>query len=249
MKYHIDISLLPDETFDLPDPMTSNRSRASWKRKLGFNHQMIFPNKKNKDWNRRVSQLYKVLFDISGAQVLIDSSKNVKRALLLKKLFDRKYTIKFLHITRDGRGVAHSYKKTHYTVAFPGHQFERFQRAEVLPVKDSSKIYAKINLRILLSLLMYTIPTERRWIRYEDLCRHPEIVLKEMADWLQVDLPRHDLRQFKQKTHHTVGGNPSRFNSQKIGLPFSGWKKTLSKEELTVFMKNARWINRIFGYK
>lgn len=251
LKRHMDIFSLPKKkgVFKALEQKTSNSSSMGWNRKIRSNFQLFFENQQNKNWNREVTQFYEVLFDLSGAQVLVDSSKDVKRALLLKKALQRQYTIKFLHITRDGRGVAHSYKKTHYTVTFPGLKPQVFPGGEVIPVQVSSKTYVSINLRILLSLYLSTIPAERIRIRYEDLCRTPQNILPRIANWLQVELPNHDLRHFKEKTHHTVGGNPSRFNSCKIGLPFSGWRETLSSEELALFKDNAGWMNRILGYK
>lgn len=249
LKQHLDMYSMSEEALKVPGRKISNCLSGSLKKKIGSNLELIFANEEHKNWNDFVTQFYEALFQVSGAQVLVDSSKNVRRALLLKKALQNKYTVKFLHITRDGRGVVHSYKKTHYTVTFPGKKSQVFPGVEVIPATVSSKIYVKVNLRILLSLLLSTNPTDRIRIRYEDLCRNPQKVMTKIANWLQVELPHHDLRYFKEKTHHTVGGNPSRFNSRKIGLPFSEWKKTLSSKELSLFMKNAGWMNRMLGYK
>ena len=59
--------------------------------------------------------LYNAIFDKTRCELIVDSSKNLRRALLLANHL-KNVRCYFLHLVRDGRAVLHSTQKDHYEV-------------------------------------------------------------------------------------------------------------------------------------
>jgi len=78
-------------------------------------------------------QLYRALFDVTGARVVVDSSKRASNAAMLGMLSDVEPY--FLHLVRDPRAVAHSRQrpKLNPDRPIPGHMAPRSGRSRPLP--------------------------------------------------------------------------------------------------------------------
>ena len=57
----------------------------------------------------RLGSLYRAIAEVSGARVIVDSSKHVSTALVLRRTAG--VDLHVVHLVRDSRGVAHSWTK------------------------------------------------------------------------------------------------------------------------------------------
>jgi len=67
-------------------------------------------------WLSNSKMIYDFIFEKTGVEFIVDSSKNLNRAIVLSKMLKNFYSFKFLYLHRDGRGYLHSSLKTAYSV-------------------------------------------------------------------------------------------------------------------------------------
>lgn len=191
--------------------------------------------------------LYDAVFKVSNKDVLIDSSKNLRRALMLNA-YMKKYRVLYIHLIRDCRGVAHSYKKDTYSVRFPGAEKKVTFPSKSVPPDESVFNWIKCNLMISLDLSVFVPFTQWKIVRYEDFTNKPDEIFSDLAKWIGLsDVQR--MIHFGSAEHHNVSGNSSRFNSSEILPAYRNWKKSLSQEEIGLIKKKAGLINRLYGFK
>jgi hypothetical protein len=180
----------------------------------------------------RNASLVEVLREITGAQVVIDSSK---LALHLKYLLQSPaLKIKVIHLLRDGRAV---------TTSMLGHGLKRETRAKTIETaavwwRDSNATAERVLTRL----------PSSQWlqIRYEDLCCEPQPMLERLCEFIGMD-PDRIVMDFRAKQQHVLG-NDMRLKSTSEIRPDERWRKELSKEDLAVFKAIAGDLNRKYGY-
>lgn len=109
-------------------------------------------------------RLYRALLDVSGAEVVVDSSKRPSLAFVLRQMPDVELSV--AHVVRDPRGVAHSFSKH---VALP----QGAELTDEMPRSSPRKVARRwVTVNLLVELLALTgVPTER--ILYEELVSDP----------------------------------------------------------------------------
>jgi hypothetical protein len=135
--------------------------------------------------------IYGRLFEWSGADVLIDSTKakGWSRRQLRPFWFWREVTPFLIYITRDGRAVASSYLR-------------KYPDRDMAFVAES---WAKGMLRR--EQYFRTFPENRRLrVAYEELATKPGEVMRSVCGWLGVTYEPEMLRYW-QHDHHIVAGN------------------------------------------
>ena len=199
------------------------------------------------EWLDNAQHLYDSIFSVSNALVLIDSSKNLRRALLMKNELSS-YDFKFLHLVRDVRGVACSYNKKNFIVQLPGEQKKIVQRTkDIFTVEKTCKNWNQYNRKISLTLKALIPNKDVKRIRYEDLCSDPDTILKGVIRWMDLEYTG-SLKVFATSKHHNIGGNPSRFNSTEIKPVDEKWRTDLTNDDIAICMKQAGFLNRYYGY-
>lgn len=159
-----------------------------------------------------LGRLYRALVEVSGARVIVDSSKYPPEGFLLRSLPDIRLVI--AHLVRDSNAVAYAWQKrmvrpdVHWTTAY----MPRY------PVVQTAIAWNVFNL-LLEWLGARGVPYRR--IRYEDLVAQPAQCITSLARWLE--LPAPDLSfisatEIQVPTNHTVSGNPSRFREGAVPL-------------------------------
>ncbi len=171
--------------------------------------------------------LYNTISTVSGASVLVDSTKSYIRSHQMYRHSPEK--IKIVFLIRDGRAVCHSY-----------------QRRGVLRFEDAAKIWKKTYMRG--QLTQKKIPTENKlMIKYEDLCTHPSRCSAEICNFLKIDHEK-GMIDISKGISHSIAGNDMKWNnSSRIQLN-EKWKRDLSEKELIHFETIAGDMNRRFGY-
>jgi len=182
--------------------------------------------------HQRNSALVEVFQEMSGARIVVDSSK---LALHLKFLLKSdRLKIKSLNLVRDGRAVVTS---------MLGHGFQRGSRAETIAA--AALDWRKTNEAS--ECILATVPSSQ-WmqLQYEELCRKPEATLRRICEFLGMDT-RQIVLDFRAKQQHVLGNDMRLKSGSDIRLD-ERWRTTLTKEDLAVFEEVGGAMNRKYGY-
>ena len=163
--------------------------------------------RKVKRYAELTASLYRAIQKVSGAEVVVDSTKNPPYAYFLRAAQASGLRLRVLHLVRDSRGAAHSWAKR---MARPeitnGDAF--FQ--EFSPLKAGVR-WMECNLAFE-ALRRLRVPTVG--MRYEALAADPRGELERMFAELG-EAGRHDLSAVGDSVEvsgqHSVRGNPMRF--------------------------------------
>lgn len=148
------------------------------------------------------ARLYRAAADVTGARVLVDSSKRAGDAALLRLLegVDPYY----VHLVRDPRAVVYAWRKRDE----PGHGTAR-----------TSVEWTAYN------LLDEAVCRRGRkgatLVRYEDFARSPRSVIEKVAGMVgegSTELPFTAERTVRLRETHTILGNPVRFSAGDVEI-------------------------------
>lgn len=163
--------------------------------------------------------LFRAVRDVSGAEILVDSSKRFQRTYRIAR--SGVIRPKVIHLLRDGRAVAYSYSK----------------RGK--PFREAVLQWQIVNAQIKDWLESYEAP-ENISVRYEHLCEEPVKVVRDICDFLGVDWET-QMMLFGRKTHHNVRGNPMRFRTTNSTIKLDEtWKDKVGENDL-------RWFEELTG--
>lgn len=158
----------------------------------------------------RVTALYRAILDVSGDEIVVDSSKIPSTPYLLDEAEGIELTT--VHLVRDSRAVAHSWQRrkrrrgVHWTESY-------------MPQASPGKVARE--------WLIHNAALEpRAWrgaphvrLRYEDLARDPRSAVERVLDAAGVDAEpplADDVAQIPEG--HACAGNPSRFRSGEVEI-------------------------------
>lgn len=188
-------------------------------------------------------KIYAAAAAITGAQVVIDSSKEIPTALALSHLDD--LDLRVLHIVRDSRGVAHSWSKVvERPETSDGEPMPTFSPAK------STAFWLSGNLTVR-GLVHRGVPVSR--LRYEDLVADPTGSIE--AAWTALDLPGSpDIEMVDTHTidlgpSHSVAGNPMRFRTGVTRLRADdAWRTEMSPRDRRIVTAMSYPVLKSFGY-
>lgn len=160
-----------------------------------------------------VDRMYRAIAEISGAHVVIDSSKVPQFARVLTEVPGLELHV--AHLVRDSRASAYSWqrKKVRTEIHWTTQHMDRHS------LLRSSVEWDAFN-------LLFGVDRERprsyTLIRYEDLVKDPGPLLASLAERIGEPGIAAELRSTRDevglKVSHTVAGNPSRFSSGKTRI-------------------------------
>jgi hypothetical protein len=192
-----------------------------------------------------LDRLYAAIQHVSGAKIIVDSTKRPSSAFLLRQL--RNIDLRFVHLVRDSRGVAFSWRK-------------RIVRPEIVegveympsydPVRGGARWLASNSLFHVLGLL--GVPGIR--LRYESLVRRPaeeleRVVRHALGESNGVDLGFLEESAVELTTNHTVAGNPVRLRGNKLALKADDeWKAKMDPRERALVMLVTWPLLLRYGY-
>jgi hypothetical protein len=187
--------------------------------------------------------LYRGVAAASGASVIVDSTKHLSTAVLLRGLPD--IDLRIVHLIRDSRGVAFSWTKrvARTWIAGGDAQMDRYP-----PVRTALRwLWYNLGFQVLGAL-----GTPRIRMRYEDLVVRP---LEESAravglaghPWAGapfIEGSRLDLAEA-----HTIGGNPVRFAGSSLELKLDEtWRRDLGRGYRAVVTSVTLPLLAAYGY-
>lgn len=151
-------------------------------------------------------RLYGALFDVTGARVIVDSSKRASNAAMLGMLTD--FAPSFVHLVRDPRAVAFSRqrRKLNPDRPVPGYM-------GVSSISNSAASWLAWNITSE-AVVRRQDPNRVMRLRYEDFAVDPLETTKrilQLVDEDGLDLPFIDAATARLTGNHTVSGNPARY--------------------------------------
>lgn len=167
--------------------------------------------------------LYKEILKLSRAKVIVDSSEFIDRAELLAK--NSNIELLVIHLVRDGGAVTWSYMKK-YSKALPFMlRWATFNiKAEILRRRSNFKFI---------------------FVRYEDLVRNPERVIKKILHQVGLEYEPKMLH-FGRFIHHQVRGYRPKLNKNTEIKEDVDWKQKMPKRYKIMFNLLFGWLNLIY---
>jgi hypothetical protein len=192
---------------------------ASGRGTRGFREQLAL-------FRAAVTPLYRAVLEVSGADVVLDSSKHASYAYVLQGI--RSLDLRVVHAVRDAPAVAYSWSKV---VERP--DADQTLMARWSPTRTAIQWMTQ---NVLADGLRLTgVPTEV--VRYEDFVSQPAEVVGRLVGFADLP-PAADLLAALRAGHvdlapdHTVSGNPMRFRSGRVEIRAdTAWRSAMPASE------------------
>jgi hypothetical protein len=216
--------------FDTLDLESLQKTRNEYR--LRTFPRLLLPQTANQIQRRReylavLDALYAAIQEVSGAEVIVDSSKDAFYGSLLNQV--AAIDMHTVHLIRDSRAVAFSHQRIKIHAPF-------FPNSSQMPRYAPWKTALYWNAVTLLhNSIRYPHTT---LLRYEDLVSDPQATLHHLWDWIGEPASALDFLK-SSSVHmtpgHTVAGNPVRFQSEVKIKPDLEWQeKMLPKDRRLV---------------
>jgi hypothetical protein len=199
---------------------------------------------------RRNALLAEVLCELTGSQVIVDSSKTALRLKYL--LCNEALNIRVIHLVRDGRAVAlATMRPDRYAdaadLALRQGGAGGIRAEEWRSMAQAARQWRRSNEEAL-HLLGALRPSQWIDLRYEAFCADPEGHRRRLFRFLGLDpAEAHPVEQFRQAAGHVIG-NGMRLDTETTIAPDQRWRSVLTDEHLAVFDRVAGRLNRRLGY-
>jgi hypothetical protein len=189
------------------------------------------------------AELCRSLVEVTGAPLIVDTSKLVAVAALLAS--DDRIDHYVLQVTRDPRAVAFSW-----------------QRPKPLPLADGMGTMATLGTSSTVAwwmlasleaeLLRRRIPRDR-WmlLKYEDFVQHPKASVDRVLAFLGVSAPGPFVADdtVALGTNHTLAGNPNRFRTGSVRIREDDeWRSRMAQRDRIIIGAAAYPLLLRYGY-
>jgi hypothetical protein len=191
-----------------------------------------------------LERLYRAIQMVSGAGVIVDSSKRFSYAALLSLLPFA--DLRVVHLVRDSRAVAYSWGRTKRSPAVVG--------GRLMPRMSPAHASRAWSIQNYPYTFFWGLAHLSR-LRYEDFVSNPKVYLAETLVRVGFDdeVDRlHDVisgRQIYPSIDHTVSGNPGRFRTGSIELqPDEEWKVNMRGADKNIVTALTAPLLLKYGY-
>ena len=198
--------------------------------------------------NRRNLALVQSLLAVTGAGIVIDSSKVALRLKYLLRIPE--WEVRVIRVIRDGRAVALTYMDewNFADCSDPALRNGGTGIRKAPPrrtMAEAANEWKRSNEAA--DALTARLPRSQ-WtaVRYEELCADPGAVLRRLAAFLGLD-PARIMLDFRSREQHVIGNGMRMDMTSEIRLD-ERWKAQLSEADLRVFDEVAGPLNRRYGY-
>jgi len=182
---------------------------------------------------------------VSGAPVVVDTSKHVSTALLLRRVPD--IDLRVVHLVRDPRGVAHSWSKNIKRVEATNEGAATMDRLHP----------GRVGLRWLWFNWAFSnmdrLDVPSVMLRYEDFVEKPAETLNQIFDFAEVDDIGHDIVSATGPTQllegHSVSGNPGRIARETVEIRSDeAWKRQMEPKMQRLVSISTKPMRRRYHY-
>lgn len=201
------------------------------------------PNARLDEYSNLMRNLFNILSEVSGKQIVIDTSKRVGRAASLARVDDLDIT--YIHLVRDGRGFLASRLK----------RFEQGRQGLTGTLISNNFIIRSSLEWIMINRTAERILSSSRRpflrLRYEDLVLHPVESLERIGGLLGVgmdDVVSQMASDEPIPRGHIGGGNLNHLSGQIVFHLDESWKQTLPRSAQHLFWLFACQIAFKYGY-
>jgi hypothetical protein len=192
------------------------------------------------EYARALARAFRAMLDVTGAELVVDTSSEVSDAALLSCHPD--VDVRIVHLVRDPRGVVNSHRRA---VKASGRRFSAASAAYVGTSWIAFNGAAEI-------LLRNVDPTHHRRERYEDLVNDPARSLDRVLALFGRSLPSGlvaDGRVHLAATH-SAAGNPRRFDTGDVVLREDrGWESELPALDRRLIRAISAPLARGYAYR
>ncbi|MCW2502446.1 MAG: sulfotransferase [Actinomycetia bacterium] len=195
------------------------------------------------------AEAYRKVYDatraLTGAEVVIDSSKHTSLAYVLRQAPG--IDVQLLHMVRDSRGVAYSWTK-------------KVRRPEVTSSESYMPVFSPARIAVLwaghnvLLELPRVLGTPTKLLRYEEFAQDPKAMLAAVQEFAKLPsggstLDFLDGDQVDLGINHTVAGNPMRFTSGRIAVTCDEeWRTALPRKDRRTVTALTAPVAALLGY-
>lgn len=188
-------------------------------------------------------RLYRAIRDVSGARVIVDSSKYLPYAFLLSVLPFA--DLRVVHLIRDSRAVAYSWSRSKVRPEVVGRRDELFRLSPVSVCRSwnsQNGLYGLLSRSVSFSTL-----------RYEDFVRAPDFYINKVFSRLAFEeagnLHLVDGGKVSLAVEHSVSGNPRRFETGMVQLrPDEEWKVNMKGVDKSIVTALTAGLLLKYGY-
>lgn len=166
---------------------------------------------------RNLGKLYRAVQAVSGARVIVDSSKAPSYAWALQQIPG--VELRIAHLVRDPRAVAYSWSQDKVYDERTG------MKMTVHPPAASAKLWTTWNLATEALWNRRNAPAGSRYfrMRYEDFADAPRDTVRDLVEFAgapveAIELPFTAPHVARMRENHAFAGNPSRFRSGEIEI-------------------------------
>lgn len=191
-----------------------------------------------------LARLYRAVAEVSGASLIVDSSKVPQYARLLSEV--PTIELHLAHLVRDSRGTVWSWQrhKVRPEIHWTAQDMDRHSTLRSSVEWDAFNVLFGADRRR---------PRTYTLIRYEDLVQRPGPIMAALADTVGEPGVASQLRSTRDEVtltvSHTVAGNPSRFSSGRTRISADEeWRSAMPPgQRLLVTAVTAPVLHR-YGY-
>ncbi len=193
-----------------------------------------------------LARLYGAIQKVSGAEMIVDSTKHASYAFLLRHVPGAE--LRIVHLARDPRGVAYSWTKE---VAKP----EVIDHTEYMPQYHPSRMAGRWVVYNLLFHFLRVTGTRSIFVRYESFVRGPRRETERILSLAEpmpgpADLGFIDGGAVELLPTHTVAGNPMRFKQGRLALRIDeAWRTAMPSGQRALVTVLTWPLMRIYGYR
>ena len=190
------------------------------------------------------SRLYNAISDVSGARIIVDSSKDPSSLYALSKQPNVRVCV--IHLVRDSRAVSYSWQRKK-------RRPEITSAVAYMPTFPPSRVAIEWMMRNLIVELSRPLVSAYTLVRYEDFVVEPSRVVNNLLASVGVGpLPASIVSESRARlarANHTVAGNPIRFGRGELAIRRDDeWRKKLPAcQRLAVTMLTLPGLLR-YGY-
>ncbi len=188
-------------------------------------------------------RLYKAIKTVTGAQVIVDSSKEPAHGYAMSLVPGVDFRV--VHLIRDPRAAAYSWLKRKPQPDSEEREFMvRFSPTKSSALWDSWNASAEA--------LWRRTPDRYLRLRYEDFVANPRGSFEGILDLLDepgTEPPLASEREVRLGVSHTVSGNPNRFDTGAVELrPDREWISEMSSRDRALVTALTLPLLRRYGY-
>lgn len=187
-----------------------------------------------RNYRQALSGLYRAIASVSGARVIVDSSKSPTYLHILRGVPG--VDVAWLHLVRDPRAVSYSWSVDPHFHRTRGPAFGARWTLWNLELETFAARERSKSLRL----------------RYEDFATRPEEEARRALSLVgagDAALPFVGERSVLLPAHHMIEGHASRFDTGTIQIqPSTAWRRRLSKRRAVTSLATASPLRFFYGY-